>query len=198
MIRRYEPAILLAWSMVTAALSLGDVQHPIRSTFTLVFLGVIPGLAITRVLRLRLADRFLLAVPISLSLAALTSAVLVYSGYPSWDLGLSLLLAAAIGAITLDLARASITADRAVQTSRTNLDDETRQAQLIASLMKGGTLAEAAEAAGVSNATLQRALRRSDRLRMAVSVASHGELEVANNATDTQAKVRGHDRGRTS
>ena len=52
------------------------------------------------------------------------------------------------------------------------LDDETRQARLVEELLAGGTLAEAAEAAGVSMRTLQRSLRRSDALRRAVEVAS--------------------------
>jgi lambda repressor-like predicted transcriptional regulator len=176
---RYEPALLLAWSMSAAGLAFADVDHPIRTVFALVFLAFVPGLAITRALHLNgLATRLLLALPISLSLAALISAALVYVGFPSWNLGLSMLLSVTVGAIASDLARVSIPTHRPGRITRNKLDDETRQAALVHSLLEGATLAEAAQAAGVSTTTLQRALQRSERLRMAAMVATHGELDA--------------------
>jgi hypothetical protein len=121
-------------------------------------------------------SRLLLALPTSLSLAALVSAILVYSGLPAWSLGLSALLAMTVGAIALDLARGPITSEDRPRTARTKLEDEARQVALIDTFMEGGTLADAAEAAGVSLTTLHRALQSSERLRRAVSVASHGRL----------------------
>jgi len=191
MMRRYEPAFLLVWTLITAALSFADVQHPIRTAFALSFVAVVPGLSITRTLRFGPMDRLLLAIPTSLSLAALISAVLVYSRYPSWDLGLSLMLAAAIGAIALDLAQGSMPGHPAARPSRTKLDDESRQARLINSLAEGSTLAEAADAAGVTTATLRRALHKSEQLRMAVRVVTHGQLVAADDATERPIDSRG-------
>jgi hypothetical protein len=191
---RQEPAVLLAWTMITAALSFGDVQHPMRGAFALVFLALVPGLTITRVLGFKPADRLLLALPVSVSLAAVISAVLVYSAYPSWDLGLSMLMALTVGAVALDLARGAVPSEEPARPPRVKLEDESRQARLIESLGQGKTLSEAAEAAGVTVVTLQRTMRRSDRLRMAVSVVTHGELEPAH-STYREAKSSGDPRG---
>jgi hypothetical protein len=178
MIARYEPAIIILWTMATAAVSFADLQHPVRTALALVFLGFVPGLAVIRLSRLQgLGIRLLLALPSSLAIAAVVSAALVYSGFPSWDLGLSALLSITVGAVALDLARPIVFAERTGQPRR-KLDDESRQAALIQTLLDGGTLAEAAKAAGVSTATLQRALHRSNALWTAVSVATHHESQA--------------------
>lgn len=185
MIRRYEPAFLLLWSMITAALAFGDLEHPIRSAFALGFLAFVPGLALVRLLGFEdFTSRLLLALPTSLALAAVVSAAVVYAGLPSWDLALSILIAVVVGAVALDLARPTILAPRVSQSSKKKLDDETRQAVLIRTLMDGGTLSEAADAAGVSIVTLKRAMRTSDQLRLAASVASRGQLDSVDEAED--------------
>jgi hypothetical protein len=175
---RLEPALLIAWTMATAAMSFSGVQHPLRTLFALAFLAFVPGLAVIRLARLDgHGVRLLLAVPTSLAITAFVSAVLVYAGAPSWDLGLAGLMALTLGAIALDLARPSFARERPVP--RRKLDDESRQAALIHALVDGGSLSDAAAAAGVSAATLQRALERSNRLRLAVLAATHGESESA-------------------
>ena len=195
MIRRYEPALLLLWTMITAALAFSDLQSPIRSAFALTFLAFVPGLALLRLVGFEdYTVRLLLALPTSLALAAIVSATLVYSGLPSWDLGLSVLVAIAVGAVALDLAHPVILGSRTAPVPKRKLDDESRQAALIRALMDGGTLKQAADAAGVSMATLQRALRASNRLRSAASVASRGELdavaEAAGGRDDAGSKMR--------
>jgi hypothetical protein len=64
--------------------------------------------------------------------------------------------------------------------NRSKLDDEDRQAAIVDILVEGWSLAKAAQAAAVTTATLQ----RSSRLRMAASVAPHGELQAPQDATD--------------
>jgi hypothetical protein len=189
-IRRYEPAFLLLWSMIAAALAFGDVEHPIRSALVLGFLAFVPGWALVRLLGFEdYMSRLLLALPTSLGLAAVVSAALVYAGLTSWDLALSVLIAVAVGAVSLDLAHPRILAPRASRSSKRKLDDENRQAALIRTLMDGGTLIEAADAAGVSMATLQRALRSSDQLRLAASVASRGQLDAHVEAPDDRIEA---------
>lgn len=178
MTARYEPTLILAWSGAAAALSFGDIQHPIRSALVLGFLAFVPGLALVRLLGLQGAlPRLLLALPTSLALTAIVSGVLAYGSFPNWELGFSVLLALAIGAVVLDVARRPLAAPRVSRRPRTKLDDDARQAALIQALSEGGTLADAARAAGVSVATLRRALRTSPRLRMAVSVTSQAGLD---------------------
>jgi hypothetical protein len=195
MIRRYEPALLLLWSMLAGALAFGDVDHPIRSAVVLGFVALGPGLALVRLLGFEdYTTRLLLALPTSLALAAVVSAFLVYGGLPTWDLGLSALIAVAVGAIALDLAHpGTIFAPRPAPASKRKLDDESRQAALINMLMDGGTLDEAADAAGVSMATLQRALQSSDRLRRAASVASRGRLDAIGARVDGHVEAAGAD-----
>jgi hypothetical protein len=193
--RRYEPALLLACTMSAAGLSFADIQHPVRTAVTLFFLAFVPGLAITRAIRLEgLEARLVLAVPTSLGLAAVVSAAFVYFGVPSWDLGLSVLISITVGAVAADLARGAIPAHRAGRFNRSKLDDEGRQAAIVHTLVEGGSLADAAQAAAVSTATLQRALQRSKRLRMAASVASHGELDSPDDASDTENRARARGR----
>jgi len=173
---RLEPMLLIAWTMATAALAFSNVDHPIRTLFALVFVSFVPGLAIIRMAHFEgLAIRLLLAIPTSLSAAALVSAVLVYSGVPSWNLGLSALVSLTVGFVIADFARGSV--QRETYASRRKLDDETRQEALVQAFVEGGTLSDAAAAAGVSTATLRRALRSSNRLRYAVRVATHGESD---------------------
>ena len=162
--------------MVTAALAFSNVEHPIRTIFTLVFITFVPGLAIIRLVHLEgLTIRLLLAPPTSLAVAALVSAILVYSGIPSWNLGLSALVSLTVGLVVADFARRDVEFEPHVP--RRKLDDEARQAALVQTLLDGGTLADAASAAGVSTATLRRALHRSTPLRGAVRVATHGESD---------------------
>jgi hypothetical protein len=176
MMSRFEPAVLITWTMATAAVSLADVHHPIRTVIVMVFLAFVPGLAIVRFARIGgYGVRLLLALPTSLSLAAVVSAVLVYSGVPTWDLGLAALLSVTVGFVLLDVARPSILREQSVV--RRKLDDESRQAALLQTLIDGGSMSDAARAAGVSPATLRRALQRSNRLRLAVSVATHRQSE---------------------
>jgi hypothetical protein len=78
--------------------------------------------------------------------------------------------------------------------NKSKLDDEDRQAAIVHTLVEGGSLAEAAHAATVNTATLLRALQRSSRLRVAASVASHGELDAPEDATDDGNRARARSR----
>ena len=176
-VRRFIPALLLGWALITGALVFGDVHHPARTAFSLVFLAFVPGLAILRLIGLRdLEMTILLAVPLSLSLDAATSGVLVYTGSPSWNLGVAILLAVTIGAVLFDGARPKI-AGRSTPPVGGKLGEEARQAEVIRALLDGGSLADAADAADVNVTTLQRAMRRSGAFRSAVAVASRGLVE---------------------
>lgn len=192
MTSRLEPAALIAWTGVTAGLSFADVHHPIRSLFALVFFAFVPGLAIVRLGRFGgLGTRLLLAAPTSLGLAAVVSAILTYSGVPSWNVGLGVLIIITAAFVALDIFVRSTRRQRSVP--RRKLDDEARQEALIQALLAGGSVAEAADAAGVHPATLRRALRHSSRLSMAVSVATHGESELRDGPSPHQQELTERD-----
>lgn len=195
MTARVEPAALIAWASVTAALTYADVHHPIRSLFALVFFAFVPGLAVVRLCRFGgLGARLLLAAPTSLALAAVVSAVLTYSGIPMWNLGLGILIIITAAFVALDILLRSRWHEGTVP--RRKLDDEARQAAMIQVLLAGGSISEAAGAAGVHPATLRRALRRSSRLSMAVSVATHGESELRDVPRPHQQDSANRDRQR--
>jgi len=176
---RFEPPLLLTWTMLTAALVFGELGGPVRVIFALTFLGAVPGLAVTRLVGFSdLEARLLVAVPLSLSISAIVSGALVYLGVPSWDLGLSILISLTVAAVIADLARLELGLGRVDDLQLPGkLDDEARQARLVDALQAGGSLADAAEAAGVSRSTVYRSLRRSAALRRAVDVASHGTVD---------------------
>ena len=178
---RLEAPLMLAATMVTAALVFGDVHGPARTTVALLWLSLAPGLAFTQLAGFReMGIRLVLAVPFSLALAAVTSGVLVYAGIPSWELGMSVLLSLTVAAVILHLAPPRLNVRlgwEAATDVRGKLAEEPRQARMVEALLAGGTLADAAEAAGVSLVTLRRRLRSSEALRRAVEVASGGSLE---------------------
>lgn len=177
---RYEPTILLLWSMLTAALVFGDISGPLRTVVALGFLASVPGLAVTRLFGANDVEfRALTAIPISLAIEAVVSGALVYAGLPSWDLGMSIVLSLTIGVVIIGLVRPTLEL-RPTPDSRIpgKLGDGARQARLVDALLDGGSLAEAAGAAGVSPSTLYRTLRRSEVLRRAVDVASEGRVDL--------------------
>jgi hypothetical protein len=176
--RRLEAPVLLGWSMLTAALSYGGFHHPLRTVFALIFLAFVPGLAFLRLAKLtEPVMTVLLALPVSLGLDAAVSAILVYAGIPSWDLGLSLLISFTVGVLIADLVKPTIAVGPSLPQVSGLLGDEARQARLIASLLRGASMGDACEAANVSQTTLKRALQRSPDLRRAVAVATQGALE---------------------
>jgi hypothetical protein len=182
--RRFEPALLLTWTMLTAAVCFGDLDSPVRVAFAVSFLGAVPGLALGRLFGLSGEARWLMTVPLSLALGAVVSGLLVYVGYPSWNLALSILISISVAALIVDISQPELDLERTLEFPVPGkLDDETRQVRLVEALLAGGSMAEAAEAAGVSVRTLQRSLRRSDALRRAIEVASHGG-EPAASATE--------------
>ena len=87
--------------------------------------------------------------PLSLSIAALVGGILVYSGFPSWDLALTLLISLTVAGVIVDLVRPRVVMipmpDLRVPGK---LNDEDRQARLMQSLLEGGSLDDAAAAAG--------------------------------------------------
>jgi hypothetical protein len=122
--------------------------------------------------------QLLLAVPASLSLAAIVSGILVYAGAYSWQLGFVVLVALVVTCTTLSVAplRALSRAPLGPANLTGKLADEERQATLLHSLQRGATLNQAAEAAGISPATLRRRLRSSEVLRRAVELSSGGRV----------------------
>jgi hypothetical protein len=173
-VRRFEPALLLAWTMLTAALCFGDFDNVVRIGLAISFVGAVPGLALGRLFGLDREMRWLTAIPLSLAVDAIVSGALVYLGVASWDLALSILISLAVAALIVDISPPELDLGRMLDLPVPGkLDDEARQARLVEELLAGGSLAEAAEAAGVSVRTLQRSLRRSAALRRAVEVASH-------------------------
>jgi transposase-like protein len=178
-LERWEPTATLIMTMFTAALVFGDFETPVRTVFALVFLTLVPGLALMRLAHLPgLGMRIFLAVPVSLCLAALVSGVLVYAGVPSWDLGVSILISVTVAAVIVDIAEPIIPEFLAEETGPRRLDSEERQALLMRSLLGGASIQEAAHAAQVSPATVHREIRRSERLRRAIDLARRSVLEV--------------------
>jgi hypothetical protein len=178
-LERWEPTAILTMTMFTAALVFGNFETPVRTVFALVFLTVVPGLAVIRLAHLPgLGMRVFLAVPVSLCLAALVSGVLVYASVPSWNLGLSILISVTVAAVIVDIAEPVIPELLAEETGPRRLDSEERQALLIGSLLSGASIQEAARAAHVSLSTVYRESHRSDRLRRAMDLARRGPLDV--------------------
>lgn len=174
---RVEAPLLLAWTMVTAAMVFGDAEGPVRTAVALTWLSFAPGLALGRLTGFDLPMRLLTAVPVSLCLAAAVSAALIYAGLPSWEVATTVLISITVGAVILTLAPLRARADLqspAADDLRGKLAEEPRQARLVETLLDGGTLTEAAQAAGVSMSTLRARLRASEALRRAVEVASNG------------------------
>ena len=175
---RLEPLVVLAWTAVTGAMVFGGLQGVPRILFAIVFVAVVPGLVAVRLMGFGdLLTRVLIAVPLSLSIAALVGGVLVYAGVPSWNLALTLLISLTVAGVIVDLVRPRVVMipmpDLRVPGK---LNDEDRQARLMQSLLEGGSLDDAAAAAGVSRATLTRSMGRSPALRRAMEIASHGTL----------------------
>ena len=179
--RRLFRLLMFGWTAVVAALVFVDFAGPVRIGLTVAWLALAPGLAITALLGFNgLLTRLFLSVPLSLCLAAVVSALLVYGGFPSWELGMSILLSVTMAALIIDLAPPQVELSMH-ETATTHLSgklsEPSRQAQLVTSLQDGATLAEAADEAGVSVSTLQRGMRRSEVLRRAVEVAGATGLE---------------------
>ena len=99
------------------------------------------------------------------------------SGVPSWNLALTILISLSVAGVIVDLVRPRLVVlpmpDLRVPGK---LNDEERQARLMQTLLEGGSLDDAAAAAGVSRATLMRSMKRSPALRRAMDIASHGTL----------------------
>lgn len=174
-VKRLFRLLLFGWTAVVAGLVFADIGGPVRIGLTVAWLALAPGLAVTGWLGFSgFITRLFLSIPFSLCLAAVVSGVLVYAGLPSWDLGMSILVSATLAVLIVDLAPPQVELsmhETANPHLRGKLADPSRQAQLVASLQDGATLAEAADEAGISVSTLQRGMRRSDVLRRAVDVA---------------------------
>lgn len=171
---RFEPLLLLVWTAVAAGLVFGGFEGPVRIGVSLAFLAMAPGWAVLRMARIGdITARLLLVVPLSLGIDAITAGVLVYAGVPSWDLGLTIIASVVIAAVILDLVRPHIVLPTERDWGTTGkLSDEQRQARVLDALLAGHSLADAADAAGISRTTLVRAMSRSDALRRSVEIAS--------------------------
>jgi hypothetical protein len=192
--RRLELLLLFGWTAVSAGLVFGDVEGPLRTWLALTWVSLVPGLALTGLIGVSgILLRLFMAVPVSLAMAAIVSGVLVYAGLPSWELGMSILVSLCIAMLILDLAPPRLAFNLAPGSTaevRGKLADGHRQARLLDSLLAGATMAEAAEAAGISLSTLQRGLRQSDALRRAVEVAERTGYEDGDAERDSDGDVR--------
>ena len=173
---RIERDLLLVWTALTAAVVLAGLGGPVRVALVLSWVALAPGLALCAVAGFGpLALRLFLAPPVSLALAATVSGLLIYAGLPTGGPGMGFLFAVTFGVLTFQvpfvrtflLRRSALSAD-----VRGKLAEEARQAALIEALVQGGSLEDAAEAAGVSVATVRRRIRESESLRRAVRVVS--------------------------
>lgn len=186
---RVEAPLLLAWTMVTAALVFGDAEGLLRTTIALTWVAIAPGLALGSLTGFDLPMRALTAVPVSLCLAAAVSAALIYAGSPSWEVATIILMSITVGAVILKLAPPRVhvrLGSSATDDLRGKLAEEPRQARLVESLQDGGSLADAAASAGVSMSTLRKQLRASKALRRAVEVASKSRVDVVDGKATRQ------------
>jgi hypothetical protein len=180
-VKRVFRLLMFGWTALVAGLVFSEFGGPIQIGLTVAWLALAPGLAIIALLGFSgLLTRLLLSIPLSLCLAAVVSALLVYAGIASWELGMSILVSGTVAALIIDLAPPQVELPIHETTTthlRGKLAEPSRQAQLVTSLQDGATLAEAADEAGVSVSTLQRGMRRSAVLRRAVEVASTTGLD---------------------
>jgi hypothetical protein len=180
-VRRLLRLLMFGWTAVVLGMVFADFGGPIRIGLTVAWLALAPGLAITALFGFSgVLTRLFLSVPLSLCLAAVVSALLVYAGVPSWELGMSILVSVTVSALIIELAPPQVDLSMH-ETGTTHLSgklaEPSRQAQLVTSLQDGASLTEAADEAGVSVSTLQRGMRRSDVLRRAVEVATATGLQ---------------------
>ena len=88
------PGVILVSAVVAGLVFFQGIASPIRWISTLWFLLVCPGMAFARLLRLESPYyEWTLAIAMSISVDALVASLLIYTGYRSVELGLSILIA---------------------------------------------------------------------------------------------------------
>lgn len=89
----FWPIVIAASAMLIAVLDFGGITTPIRPIAALWFLVFCPGIALVRLLRLQdLWAEVGLATAVSLSLDVGVASMLIYTGYWSPNLGLTILI----------------------------------------------------------------------------------------------------------
>jgi hypothetical protein len=95
---RVWPATIVGLAAVSMILVLTDWSGPVRAPLVLAFAAVCPGMALVRLVRVEEAvPELLLAVVVSLALAAVVPAITFYVGM--WSAKLSLLLITEVTAV---------------------------------------------------------------------------------------------------
>ena len=103
---RVWPYLIIGLAGASVSFVLVDVPHPLRAVVVLAFAVIGPGMALVRLLRLGEPwTELVLAVVVSLALAAVVAAIPVYLG--AWNPALSLLVLVAMagGAVLADYLR---------------------------------------------------------------------------------------------
>lgn len=98
------PFVLIASSLLIGLMAFSNWQSPLRVWIALWFLVICPGMALQRLVGLRLPIQgWSLAIAFSLALDSLVGIILLYSGKWSWELGLGILVSLTIISAILDL-----------------------------------------------------------------------------------------------
>jgi hypothetical protein len=104
------PPLIALVAGICVVLVLLDATLPGRATLVLAFSTVCPGMALIRLLRLsEPLTEFLLAIVVSLALAAVVPSITVYLGAWSAELSLLVIVALTLAAVLFDLLRSNET-----------------------------------------------------------------------------------------
>ncbi|MHB0923436.1 MAG: hypothetical protein ACYC3H_05675 [Bellilinea sp.] len=96
--------VLISSSLLIGLMAFSNWESPVRVWIALWFLVICPGMALQRLMGLRLGIQgWSLAIAFSLALDTLVGIILLYSGNWSWELGLGILVSLTIVSAILDL-----------------------------------------------------------------------------------------------
>jgi hypothetical protein len=108
--RWFWPLIISLSGAAVAVFYFGDVHSPLRALVALWFLGICPGMAFVRLLRLPgLLPEIVLAIALSIALDGIVTLIMVYTNIWSPDLGLIVLIGLSLIGVVLQLVISSPT-----------------------------------------------------------------------------------------
>lgn len=108
---RIWPYLISVLAAVSVVLVLLELSIPPRAPLVLAFATICPGMALVRLLRLgEPLTEFLLAIVVSLALAAVVATIPIYLGIWNARLSLLIIVAVALVAVLADLLRPDRTA----------------------------------------------------------------------------------------
>lgn len=98
------PIVLTLSSLLISLLGFSDSPSPFRPWIALWFVIICPGMALQRLMGLRLSvSGWSLAIAFSLAVDTTVGVVLLYTGNWSWQLGLGILVAITMVSVILDV-----------------------------------------------------------------------------------------------